>query len=157
MTALGQRANPSAEHEWRVALLEALAALTGHIVPLPTPLADGSRPDVLMADLRRCAVFLGDGKETEGPTDLASRARLERYLSWLAGHVRLAGVATIAVCAPSLAESRGWAAVLSDSAREQQLAARVWAELVIPGAAVVSARLTPGTGGAARPSLIACE
>lgn len=72
---------PSATHERRRGELKSLAQLLGFDVP--TVLADGSIPDVLLANTRDRALFIGDAKQSEEPTDRATAGRLLGYLEWL--------------------------------------------------------------------------
>src|SRR4051794_40102645 len=93
--------NPSPAHEARVALLDSLAALTGHRQRVPLPLPDGRRPDVLMVDVERGWLFLGDGKESEGPNDVPSRCRIDSYVGWLLPQARSDRRLTLAICCPT--------------------------------------------------------
>lgn len=138
--------NPTPEHETRVGVLEALAGLTGHGQRVPLPLPDGRIPDLLMANLSTRGLFLGDGKESEGPTDLDSRARLDGYASWLAPHVRGGRPALFAVCCPSLAQARAWMAFLHALLRqEHDLNSNGWAKRMDPDAAVGAVFLAAST------------
>ncbi len=73
----------SAEHERRASVLDALAVLAGLPVE-PTIWPDGTRPDVLRADVSGRSLFVGEAKHTETPGRIDTAARLARYLQWVA-------------------------------------------------------------------------
>jgi hypothetical protein len=73
------------DHEKRVAILGALANLTGckqRVSRLP----DGRIPDVLQVNSESNALFIGDAKHTETPGNVETRIRLFGYLRWVALH-----------------------------------------------------------------------
>ena len=73
------------DHEKRVAILGALANLTGckqRVSRLP----DGRIPDVLQINSESNALFVGDAKHTETPGNVETRLRLLGYLHWIALH-----------------------------------------------------------------------
>src|SRR5438128_1365701 len=72
----------TSRHEDRRVLLDAMAALAGFTTDLATMgLPDGSRPDVLRADLPGRRLFIGDAKDVETPGNAATHARLARYIA----------------------------------------------------------------------------
>jgi hypothetical protein len=72
---------PSLTHEARRALLKTLADVAGFRIEANFPSDD--RPDVLRRLVNGRGLFLGEAKYSEGPSNMASVARLDRYLGWL--------------------------------------------------------------------------
>ena len=72
----------SVSHENRRDELETFARHLGFHLCVCLP--PGLIPDVALGHETYNAVFLGDAKHTERPDDRATRARLLRYLCWLA-------------------------------------------------------------------------
>ena len=156
VAAESPHANPSVEHEWRVGLLRTLGALTGHVQPIPIPLPDGRRPDVLMADLALFSLFLGDGKASEGPQDVASHARLDGYFTWLVPHIQLGRLATVAICTPTLAAAYGWGVFLRLLGEDHGVGlARISVEPIAIEAAVASAEYSMSSSVAPQPAVVA--
>ena len=105
-------------HDRRVCFLESLAGLLGCVGRVPY-LPDGRRPDVLRIDTRRRLLFVGEGKDSETPNCRATQARLQRYLEWVAAHLRDGSAAAVcAVCFGREADARGWLDVLAMLAAE---------------------------------------
>ena len=113
-------------HDVRVNFLDSLAVLAGCGEQWGAALPDGTRPDVFRADSSRHILFLGDAKNTEGPGNLATQARLNAYFSWLGGHVRNGGVGVFAICAGSGCDIRGWVSTLSMLGHEAAMTCERW-------------------------------
>ncbi len=108
-------------HDRRVRFLESLAGLLGCTGQVPY-LPDGRRPDVLAIDTRRRLLFVGEGKDSETPNCRATQARLQRYLQWIAAHLRHgSATAVCAVCFGREGDARTWLDVLAMLAREVQV------------------------------------
>lgn len=105
---------PSVAHERRAGVLDALAVLAGFSVEL-TCWPDGTRPDVLRADVARRRLFVGEAKETESPGRTDTAERLARYLGWVAA--ARADLAYVAVCFGRHADRRGWIRLLEQLSR----------------------------------------
>jgi len=60
-------------------------------------LLDGERPDVLRRPSTGRGLFVGEAKHSEGPSDMRSVTRLDRYLEWLLPVERTGGLAVLAV------------------------------------------------------------
>src|SRR5438270_216755 len=88
---------PSAPHEERRHVLDALAILTGYTVELPG-LPDGRRPDVARMNARRRALFLGEAKDTETARRADTQIRLLEYARWLAAATPTGSTCVLAVC-----------------------------------------------------------
>ncbi len=86
---------PGPTHERLRVDLDALAVLTGHREHLR--LGDWLRPDVARCDLLDLRLFVGDAKDSEGPTKPDSLRRLRTYLAAVAQATRLGWTATVAV------------------------------------------------------------
>lgn len=108
-------------HDKRVRFLESLAGLLGctrHVPYLP----DGRRPDVLAIDARRRLLFVGEGKDSETPNCRATQARLQRYLGWIAAHLRHGSAAAVcAVCFGREGDARTWLDTLTMLAAEVEV------------------------------------
>jgi hypothetical protein len=100
--------SPSAEHEYRRGVLDALAILTGHTAELVSGLPDGTRPDVARLDVKGMRVFLGEAKATETARCQATLARALKYVRWLAGGVRAGYSGTFGVCFGQSAHAGAW-------------------------------------------------
>jgi hypothetical protein len=86
-------------HDYRTRFLEALATLIGCQESFGRELPDDRRPDVMRMDSAHNVLFLGEAKNSETPGNVATRARLQRYLLWLSTHVlRRDGVGVLALC-----------------------------------------------------------
>ena len=72
---------PSRSHEVRRVLLQTIAEVAGYRLGLTLP--NGRRPDVLRLHVNRPALFLGEAKHTEGPSNVCSIDRLRAYLDCL--------------------------------------------------------------------------
>jgi len=72
---------PTAAHEQRVGELETLAILAGYTVPIRMPWR--LRPDVLRSHPATPGLFIGDAKETEGPSCADTLRRLRWYVTAL--------------------------------------------------------------------------
>jgi len=108
-------------HERRVHFLESLAGLLGCTGQVPY-LPDGRRPDVLALDTRRRLLFVGEGKDSETPNCRATQARLQRYLQWVAAHLRHRSASAVcAVCFGREGDARAWLEVLPMLAAEVQV------------------------------------
>lgn len=111
-----------ATHDARVDCLDTLAVLMGCDARLRV-FPDGTIPDVLRANLGARVLFVGDGKNTELPTCVASRDRLRHYVSWASAHVLATrGLAVIAICFAERDRTRGWCAALTELVRVPALA-----------------------------------
>src|SRR5262249_3457218 len=74
---------PSRQHERRTELLTTIATLGGYCRRVTSALPDGRRRELLRLATAWRGVFLGDAKHSETPYNLATKARLYRYLMWL--------------------------------------------------------------------------
>jgi hypothetical protein len=86
---------PSRTHEARRSLLETLADISGFRRELILP--GGDRPDVLRRLDNGRGLFVGEAKHSEGPSDMPSVDRLDRYLGWLMSVERTGGFAVLAI------------------------------------------------------------
>src|SRR5438552_4098414 len=102
---------PSAPHEERRRVLDALAVLTGYTVELPS-LPDGSRPDVARMNGRRRSLFLGEAKDTETARRTDTQIRLVEYARWLAAATTTGSRGVLAVCFGRSADRARWVATL---------------------------------------------
>lgn len=124
---------PGADHELRVELLDACAALSGHT--LACRLSDRDIPDVVRVDLRHRRLFVGDGKDTETPGCAATSARLHSYARALRPWLTAGFSARLAVCHGRAEHDAGWTAVLEHAVRCAALDATPGAaEQLEPGA-----------------------
>jgi hypothetical protein len=107
-------------HEDRRVLLDSMAVLAGFTCDLAAVgLPDGSRPDVLRADLSGRRLFIGDAKDVETPGNAATGARLGRYMSWGAGAASCGLEVVVAICHGRPAESWRWVETLVAALRVQ--------------------------------------
>jgi hypothetical protein len=74
---------PSELHETLRGDLLTAAILAGY--PLHLPLEAALIPDIVRTDFLRSAVFIGDAKATETPSNAATGARLTAYARMVAG------------------------------------------------------------------------
>lgn len=121
---------PSAEHEYRVALLETVATLAGFTRDFS--LGPDLYPDVVRADTRARCVFVGDAKASESPQNPSTLARLARYLS-AAEHCFPAGADLSVVVAHPLDEPRQsdlWVTALEGLLRDFGIKA-TWASSIV--------------------------
>lgn len=110
---------PSPQHERRLKTLETLAMLNGFNTAMP--LASKLRPDVALWRRVDRAVFVGEAKHSEAPTDGRAMGRLARYLQLLRPREDSAAD-IIAVCHP-LFHGGDWIAALRQLAADGLLAA----------------------------------
>ena len=104
----------SESHEYRARFLEALATLVGCQESFGGELPDGRRPDVMRIDSAHNVLFLGEAKHSESPGNVATRARLQKYLLWLSTHVlRREGVGIFAVCFGREEDAKYWSETIS--------------------------------------------
>lgn len=100
---------PSVAHEQRAEVLDALAVLAGFSAELAC-WPDGTRPDVLRADVARRRLFVGEAKATESPCRSDTAERLARYLAWVAA--ARADMTYVAICFGRRDDRRGWIRLL---------------------------------------------
>lgn len=87
-----------------------VARLAGFSVPITLP---GCIPDVLRADPACGAIFIGDAKATEHPSNEETYRRLSTYMQWFKVAVRGGGRGSVfALWLGELSDLPGWLAVL---------------------------------------------
>jgi hypothetical protein len=96
-----------------VEFLDVLAVLVGCEEVLGGSLPDGRRPDVLRADSRRRALFVGDAKHSESPGNRETQARLLGYFRWLSSHFEGGGLGIYAVCFGRKSDTSAWVETLA--------------------------------------------
>jgi hypothetical protein len=124
---------PSFTHEARRAHLQTLADVAGFRIEVHFPSDD--RPDVLRRLVNGRGVFLGEAKYSEGPSNMASVARLDRYLGWLLPVQQSGGSAVLAV-AHSQGLEAAWRARLVWLAAGHRTDVNVWSASLARGIAV---------------------
>lgn len=124
---------PSLTHEARRALLQTLADVAGFRIEANFPSDD--RPDVLRRLVNGRGLFLGEAKYSEGPSNMASVARLDRYLGWLLPVQQSGGCAVLAVAHPTGLEA-AWCARLVWLAAGHKTDVNVWSASLARGIAV---------------------
>lgn len=106
---------PSDLHEERVALLDARAVLSGHLVLARLALRE--TPDVVRLDPARQHLFVGDAKATETPGCAATQARVHAYLRATRRWSRHGFTARVALCHGRPDQAPGWTDLLLHAAR----------------------------------------
>ena len=125
-------------HENRRDELETFARHLGFHLCVRLP--RGLIPDVALGHDTHDAVFLGDAKHTEGPDDRATRARLLRYLRWLASR-HCEGEHVFAV-AHGPSRDGAWSETIVGLADEAGLQPRrPWVRRLSPGTTVAVMRI----------------
>jgi hypothetical protein len=99
---------PSEQHERRVDLLDDLAISAGFWCRSVGSLPNGVRPDVFRYHPRTYALFIGDAKETEAPTNLATQSRLFTYLRLIANPAVFRHGSIFAVCFGRVVDRPKW-------------------------------------------------
>lgn len=113
---------PSPEHEERREHLDTLAFMAGYTKEIPTPLLKGLRPDVVKQTAERDAVFIGDAKHSERPSNTATIDRLGKYVRWLSGLSAATKRRSIfALCYGNRLETADWQFQVSKIARTNHL------------------------------------
>jgi hypothetical protein len=131
-------------HAERVAMLHTLAVLAGCSVRL-TCLPDSRQPDVVCTDIARKLLFIGEGKDSEHPTDRETQARLLRYFQWLRNQHAL-----VAICFGRRGDADAWRALLHMLAEECDIrVSREGADELGPGYIVAWVLLTGRSAAAA--------
>ena len=104
--------SPSAEHEERVRLLEAVAVLAGFTssIAFDPPL----EPDVFRIDFARRSVFVGDAKATETTGCEATKARLTQYAHAARSWCAVGADAVLAIAHGQPHQAEGWRNMLQD-------------------------------------------
>lgn len=110
---------PSLRHEERRAWLDVIARVAGFTTAISVP---GCSPDVLRADPICGAIFLGDAKDTERPTNDETYWRLSTYMQWFKVAIEDGGRASVfALWFGDRRDLAGWIAVLHGLAADARL------------------------------------
>jgi hypothetical protein len=110
------------QHEFRVALLEALSDLIGCFEEIGGQFPDSRRPDVLRVNKFKQLLLVGDAKDSESPRTAATLARLFGYLRWVQAHVARKGrVGIVVLCCKRTSEVNAWKESIVSLASELDL------------------------------------
>jgi hypothetical protein len=107
---------PSAPHESRVDILNAVAVMAGYTAP--SQIAAGLMPDVVRLDLRHRGLFVADAKETETPGTRHTRDRLRSYALAARAWLHAGYTARLAICHGDPASPGPWLSLLQVAARD---------------------------------------
>lgn len=109
-------------HNSKVQFLDTLAILMGCKECISSSLPDGRRPDIIRIDTKSRLLFIGEGKNTETPGCLDTRARLLEYFRWISAHVSDRDrLAIFALCFEKEHDSERWIETTSLLSHEMDL------------------------------------
>ena len=109
-------------HQSRVEFLNSLACLINCPTGIGATLADGTRPDVIRINNFRDSLFIGEAKNTELPSCLATQKRLRNYFKWLAAFQRQRrGNGIFAICFGDPNQTASWVETVNNLATEENL------------------------------------